>query len=137
MPRSLSLTHCPRHLSLDADERAQIEKYWEREGRPISPITREVLDSKTLFPNHNLKQVCDEFAVKHGRVKSAATDPADLVMTALLAPPTDANSSADGASKPSDKGGAARGRFLGKRPRKLDEAGTEAEGDTKRSCVAQ
>ena len=68
-------------------ERSALAEYWKREGKPISPITREELKSKEVFPNVGLRKICSEFAAKHKRVKIAASEPAEFVLRALLSPP--------------------------------------------------
>lgn len=118
-------------------ERAAITKYWEKAGRPISPITREELPSRALVPNLNLREVCASFKQKHLRVRAAASDPAEIVMSALLAPPP-APSPAELAAARKDAPAAGRAgsgsRLASKRPRRgLGENGAAEHeaGDAK------
>lgn len=120
-------------------ERANINKYWERqEGRPISPITREQLSSAELYPNHNLRMVCAEFAAKHARVRMSTNDPAELVMAAILAPPT-TTALDDGGAEASHRLADVYARAAGKRARKLADGADKhrADDERKRQCIAQ
>ena len=67
-------------------ERTAIEKYWEKNGnRPLSPITREEMASKTLIENVNLRSLCAEYTRQHARAKAAAASPEEVTMAALSA----------------------------------------------------
>ena len=127
-------------------ERTAIEKYWAREGKPISPLTREVLPSKDLWPNLNLKQLCAEYEQKRKRDRLAAAQPTHLVMAALLAPPTPARDARAADASAEGKGavggaGSSRTALGAKRPRRLDGGkgkGPEVEPSSspKRACIA-
>ena len=67
-------------------ERASIEAYWKQQGgKPISPVTREVLPTGNLVPNINLRSICHEYRQRHARSKAAATSPEQLTLSALHA----------------------------------------------------
>jgi len=66
-------------------EREAIEKYWQKAGSPISPITRQKLPDRTLVPNVNLRSICAEYLAQSQRVKAAATSPEQVTMAALHA----------------------------------------------------
>jgi hypothetical protein len=67
-------------------ERASIEAYWKQQGgKPISPVTREVLPTSNLVPNINLRSICHEYRQRHARSKAAATSTEQLTLSALHA----------------------------------------------------
>ena len=67
-------------------ERASIEAYWKQQGgKPISPVTREVLPTSNLVPNINLRSICHEYRLRHVRSKAAAISPEQLTLSALHA----------------------------------------------------
>ena len=67
-------------------ERASIEAYWKQQGgKPISPVTREVLPTGNLVPNINLRSICHEYLQRHARSKAAATSTEQLTLSALHA----------------------------------------------------
>jgi hypothetical protein len=111
-------------------ERSALEKYWARSAKPLSPLTRTELTSKALYANRAMKSVCDEFRAKLRRARLVEHEPAELLIAALLAPPTPC-----AAPHPGTAVGAKKRPRAALEANMLPGAGGLRGGASKRSCV--